>query len=158
MIHENRIYAVISMILFILVIVLYLTYLGKEYNGEHILYLQNNTNFPLKSNSSFSDLLVFNSNTLFHTIAISRVQIDAYENYSRNGRFILTFSVPSDQASFVVLDDNGNRVGKSQKGALGPYYPVYVNFNAPDDAKYVYLQYNTVSQNIVLRKLSIEFF
>ena len=158
MIHENRIYAVISMILFILVIVLYLTYMGKEYKGEHILYLQNNTNFPLQSNSSFSNLVVFNSNTLIHNIPISRVQLDAYENYSRNGRFILTFSVASDQANFVALDDNGNRIGKSQKGTLSPYYPVYVDFNASKDTKYIYLQYNTTSQNIVLRKLSIEFF
>lgn len=158
MIHENRIYAVISMIALILVIVYYLLYVGEKYNYEYILYMQNNTNFPLQTNTSYSDLVVFNSNTLIHSIPISRVYLDSYENYSRNGRFIATFSVPSDNIEIIALNDRGNRVGTAEKGNLSPYYPVYVNFNVDKDTKYVYLQYRTSSQNVVLNKLSIEFF
>ena len=158
MIHENRIYAVISMVAVILVVVYYLLYVGERYNYEYILYMQNNTNYPLQSNPSFSDLVVFNSNTLVHNIPISRVYIDAYENYSRNGRFILTFRVPSDNVEFVALNNKGDKVGSSEKGTLSPYYPVYVNFNVNKDTKYIYLQYRTTSQSIILNKLSIEFF
>ena len=158
MIHENRIYAVISMIALILVIVYYLLYVGEKYNYEYILYMQNNTNFPLQTNTSYSDLVVFNSNTLIHSIPISRVYLDAYENYSRNGRFIATFSVSSDNIEIIALNDRGNRVGTTEKGNLSPYYPVYVNFNVDKDTKYVYLQYRTSSQNVILNKLSIEFF
>ena len=158
MIHENRIYAVISMIALVLVIVYYLLYLGDRYNYVNDLYMQNNTRFPLQTTTALSELVVFNSNTLVHSIPISRVYLDAYENYSRNGRYILTFTDASDQSEFIVLNDNGDKVGESEKGTLTPYYPVYVNFSAPKTSKFIYLQYNTSSTNIILSKLSIEFF
>ena len=158
MIYENRIYGVISMISLILIIVYYLVYAGKKYNQQYMLYMQNNTNFPLQGTSGYSDLVVFNSNTLVHNVPISRVYTDAYENYSNTGRFILTFSVPSDNVDFITMDDKGRKCGNSEKGTLSAYHPVHVNFNIEDDAKYVYLQYKTTSQNVILNKVSIEFF
>ena len=160
MIHENRIYAVISMIALILVVVYYLISVG-EYgsNYESVLYMQNNSEYPLQSTTSLSPLKVFDATTLTHNILVGRVYFDAYETHSRTGRYILTFSTPpSGGANFAAFDDRGIQVGTMERSGAGGYRPVYVNFNASNSAKYIDLQYNSRGQNIIMTKISIEFF
>lgn len=148
------------MIALILVIVYYLISVGGyDRKYESVIYMQNNSNYPLKRTTSLSPLVVFDSTTLSHDIRVGRVYFDAYEKNSRTGRYILIFSVPpTGSAKFSAFDNRGIQVGTMDRVDTGRYHPFYVNFNASNSAKYIDLQYNSVGQIIHMTKISVEFF
>lgn len=157
MIVVNRVYTVLSVLALVLITIFYLIYIGKNESRSYDLYIQGNSTYALQSTSSYSDLSVFNSSTLAYNIKLGKVFLDSYEGYTRTGRFILMFSQPG-QINLKVNTDTGENIGNIQGENLSPYYPVYVNFHAPNSAKYINLQYYTTLQSIILYKLSIEFF
>jgi len=156
MIIVNRLYTVLSVILIILVTVFYLIYLPK-YDSEYVLYLQSNSTNALQNTVQYKDLAVLDSSTSTYTLKVSQVYLDYYSGYTRTGRFNIVFSSPGS-INFKVVTDKGVDVGKYTSQSLIAYYPVYVEFHAPDDAKWIQLQYSTTLQTVAIYKISIEFY
>ena len=156
MIHENRIYAVISVVALVLITVFYLLYLGR-YSKENVIYIQGNSRYALPLTSSYQNINVFNTNTLTYNIDISRIYLNNYEGYTKTGRFILLFS-QSGNIGLRVIDDRGNSISSSNNQVIRVNYPIHVDFHIKDDTSYIDLQYTTEAQNVILYKLSVEFF
>ena len=156
MIVVNRIYTVLSVVIIILITVFYLLHVNSGHNKEYLLYIQNNSSFALQHSATFSNLNVLNSTSLVYNINIGKVYLEGYGG-KRTGRFILLFSLPG-QIDFKVTTDTNENIGTVSGQNLTPYYPFYIDFNAPGDATQINLQYKTSSQTIVLYKLSVEFF
>lgn len=157
MILVNRIYTVLSTITLILVTIFYLIYISKYENKEYLLYIQNNSRYSLQNSTQYRELTVFDERSLTYNIPIGKVYLDSYEGYTNSGRFILVFSQP-ENIKFRVMTNNGENIAKYESQTITPYYPYYVNFHAPKGTKYITLDYSTPSSNIILYKLSIEFF
>ena len=157
MIVVNRIYTVLSVLALVLITVFYLIYVRSNDNRIYELYIQGNSTFALQSSTLYKDLSVFNSTTLTYNINIGKVFLDSFEGYTRTGRFILIFSQPG-KINLKVVTETGSVVGNIEGDNLNPYYPIYVNFHAPENTNSLSLQYSTSSQSIILYKLSIEFF
>ena len=156
MIIAERVYAVLMVIVIILITVFYLIYLGR-YSKENVIYIQGNSKYALPITSNYRNMNVFDTNSLTYDINISRVYLDSYDGYTRTGRFIMYFSQIGD-INFTVVDNNRNSLSNYKTQELRMYYPIYVNFKAPKTATYIDLQYSTASANVVLYKLSVEFF
>ena len=156
MIIVNRLYTVLSVILIILVTVFYLIYLPK-YDSEYVLYLQSNSTNALQNTIQYKELMVLNSSTSTHNLNVGKVYLDYYPGYTKSGRFNIVFSSPGS-INFKVVTDKGEDVGKYTSQSLIAYYPIYVEFYAPSDTKWIQLQYSTTLQTVSIYKISIEFY
>ena len=156
MIIVNRLYTVLSVILIIIVTVFYLVYLPK-YDKEYVLYMQNNSSNSLQASNQYKELLVLNSNTSSYNLNVGKVFLDSYSGYTNTGRFNIVFST-TGAINFKVVTDKGVDIGKSSSQSLIAYYPIYIEFHAPSDTKWLQLQYSTSTQNVSLYKISIEFY
>jgi hypothetical protein len=156
MIIVNRLYTVLSVILIILVTVFYLIYLPK-YDNEYVLYLQSNSSNSLQNTIQYKELMVLNSSTSSYNLNVGKVYLDYYSGYTRTGRFNIVFSSPGS-INFKVVTDKGVDIGKYTSQSLIAYYPIYVEFHAPSDTKWIQLQYSTTLQTVAIYKISIEFY
>ena len=169
MILVNRLYTVLSVILIILVTVFYLIYISKYDNREYVLYMQSNSTYPLQqtavSTSSaspvYKPISAYDTNTSSYNQNYypGRVYFDAYEGYSKTGRYVLVFSSQPSDISFNIITSNSEVIETYSSIQLpGAYYPLYLDFHVTDDSKYIDLQYYTTSSANKLYKLSVEFF
>ena len=156
MIHENRIYAVISVVALVLITVFYLLYLGR-YSKENVIYIQGNSRYTLPISSTYKNINVFDTKTLTYDINISRIYLDTFDGHTRTGRFILHFS-QAGSVNFRAVDNNGTVVSNFKEQAIRVNYPLYVDFHVDKGVQYVDLQYSTNVNTVVLYKLSVEFF
>jgi len=156
MILVSRVYLVLSVLALVLITIFYLLYL-QRYSKENILYIQGNSRYALPISSSFKDINVYNTNTLTYNINISRIYMNNYSGSTKSGRFILHFSQIGN-INLRVIDDQSNDVSTFKSQSLRVNYPIYVDFYNKHNSEYLDLQYTTDVQNVVLYKLSVEFF
>ena len=156
MIIVSRLYLVLSVLALVLITIFYLLYL-QRYSKENILYIQGNSRYALPVSSSFKDINVYNTNTLTYNINISRIYLDNYSGSTKSGRFILHFSQIGN-INLRVIDDQSNVVSTFKSQSLRVNYPIYVDFYNKHNSEYLDLQYTTDVQNVILYKLSVEFF
>ena len=156
MILVSRVYLVLSVLALVLITIFYLLYL-QRYSKENILYIQGNSRYALPISSSFKDINVYNTNTLTYNINISRIYMNNYSGSTKSGRFILHFSQIGN-INLRVIDDQSNVVSTFKSQSLRVNYPIYVDFYNKHNSEYLDLQYTTDVQNVILYKLSVEFF